>query len=380
MGLEILDSATPQTFVDALRRGDFVLASCFEGWAKQKYKKIAGKGVPEDTNVLIAILLAETDLSEKDAVPLMVAYDSSKDFVQASLLVLFNGARAYLNLERGDAQLRTAQDLELSASETPNTAMHEYFDNLPTKPFPVQLEKGVDTKTTNQFKNKNQKTIDQVQAQATYLKRMFDAADNYRLSIEESKTSPEAQLSAEELECHTKLVETIDMLKNASLYSSTDLIKELDQRVNDIKANGPESKDKDKLITVFQVLKDYEGIKTKIQEYLTILHDNPVHEPEKNPKLATAHHIRRLAGQNMLLSLYQGEPKEKVMKNIERHLKTIERNKPGLAELGFIGWIKNLLGMNKGLSSEQDKFKETMQKLKESNKAENRIDKGSILH
>lgn len=39
MTTEKLDKATPQTFVDALRQGDFTLAACFEDWARKNILK-----------------------------------------------------------------------------------------------------------------------------------------------------------------------------------------------------------------------------------------------------------------------------------------------------------------------------------------------------
>lgn len=364
---KILDSATPQTFVDALRRGDFALASCFEGWARKKYKELAGTGLPEDTNNLIAILLTQTNFAEEDVIPLMAAFDSSKNFYQANIMVLFNGAQAYLNFDVSADVLRN-KFLEISKSENPNQALHDYIELI--SPKSVRDISLVDSEALGEFKKRNQKTIEQVQARAEYLLGMFNVADNYRLFITSSTDS-----SPTAVECHNKVQEMIDILKNASLYSVNDLMKELDERVDYINKHGPKSKEKDQLIKVLE----YEEIKTKITDYLTILHNNPVKESEKNPKLVTAYNNRLQAGQNMLLSLYQGKPRQELMQDLERHIKTIEKNKPGLAELGFIGWIKNLFGMNIALSSEQDKFKETIQKLKESREAENKIDNGPIF-
>ncbi|WP_131779505.1 hypothetical protein [Legionella bozemanae] len=380
MTTEKLDKATPQTFVDALRQGDFTLAACFEDWARKKYPKIAGTGLPEDISPLIGILLAQTDFSKEDAVPLMAAYESSESIFQAKMLAIYGGVETYLSL-KDKSDVVNNKFTDILATERPNEELHNYIDQNSHIPAIVTVEDNALPAAVIKFKAKNQETIKQIQDRAAYLYKMYSVADDYRLSLEKMEVH-----SKESRESHSKVKEMMDILSTASLYSGNELMKELDERVTYLKEHGPESEAKKALISLFTVPKEYEEIKTKIVDYLTILHNNPVKEPEKNPKLAIAYNNRLRAGQNMLLSLYQGKSRQEVMQDLEQHTKTIEKNKPGLVELGFLGWIKNKLGMNKELSIESEKFKEAKQKLQESRKADkeesgpsNLLNQGKVL-
>lgn len=106
---------------------------------------------------------------------------------------------------------------------------------------------------------------------------------------------------------------------------------------------------KERKVSVQEVLsglpvhESLQQVQQKIEFYLHFLDENPVDEPEKNPRLLKAYEARKNAAENMLLIIKTAglrEP-EATLFHLKTHTKTIEANRPGLRELGFIGWLKN---------------------------------------
>ncbi|QMT59744.1 hypothetical protein HBNCFIEN_01111 [Legionella sp. PC997] len=87
---------------------------------------------------------------------------------------------------------------------------------------------------------------------------------------------------------------------------------------------------------------DLKNVQDQIKTYLDILDKNPVENPDENPKLLKSYNARKDAAENMLIiintsSLRSGQ---ETLAHLKKNIKAIEDNRPGLLELGIVGWVK----------------------------------------
>ncbi|KTD67219.1 MULTISPECIES: hypothetical protein [Legionella] len=122
-------------------------------------------------------------------------------------------------------------------------------------------------------------------------------------------------------------------------------------------------------------------VQQQIESYLDFLDKKPVENPDKNPRLLDAYHARKNAAENMLIFIKTASlrtPQETII-NLQHQAKTIESNRPGIRELGFLGWLKDffifwkksemtkitddtLKNVNSVLASKKTEFKEQPEK------------------
>lgn len=82
------------------------------------------------------------------------------------------------------------------------------------------------------------------------------------------------------------------------------------------------------------------NLQQKIESYLDFLDKK---RPDKDPRWLKTYEARKGAAENMLIIVKTASLREpaKTLEYLQNHIKTIENNRPGLFELGFIDWVKS---------------------------------------
>ncbi|HHT0594537.1 TPA: hypothetical protein ACTXXA_003081 [Legionella anisa] len=82
------------------------------------------------------------------------------------------------------------------------------------------------------------------------------------------------------------------------------------------------------------------NLQQNVESYLDFLDQN---RPDKDPKWLKTYAARKDAAENMLIFVKTAGLREpaKTLEYLQNSIKTIENNRPGLFELGFIDWVKS---------------------------------------
>ncbi|WP_133129174.1 hypothetical protein [Legionella steigerwaltii] len=96
------------------------------------------------------------------------------------------------------------------------------------------------------------------------------------------------------------------------------------------------------LLTSLPVEAPLQNVYQQIESYLDILNNNPVAEPDKNPKLLIAYNARKEAAENIRLIIKTSGSRspQETLERLEKNVKVIENNRPGIVELGPVDWLK----------------------------------------
>ncbi|KTD40626.1 hypothetical protein Lpar_1943 [Legionella parisiensis] len=270
-----------QTFVDALRIGNYAITSKFSRWVTKKYSDVTLNPEQlcigaEDIFPLVAYELAQTDIRAADMAAIMYMYDHTIEDNQYTASLIFSGIQTSLNrqsaLQRAHPEDSPSQILARMRAEH------------------------------NAFLKKNNPLRSLINEGILYDPEMdlVDLREHYK----ENQITAFAKRNRDSITTHLILL--------------------------NIKRACPE--DVNTLLT----------IKKHIIQYINYTEANP---PEKPLQTYTN---RLKAAEEMLVMLQKGGTiKNDIIPAIKTQASIIANNKPGLRELGFLGWLHSLTDNHK---------------------------------
>ncbi|STY29652.1 Uncharacterised protein [Legionella wadsworthii] len=136
------DAPNAQIFVDALRKGDYFVASKFSNWVVKKYEtpELNPKGVilgVDNLHPLIAYELAYTDISPEDMPAVLVMFDHSQAEDQYNAILISSGISNLIN--------EIAAIKKIDSDQNPIDVLKEKHEQFLKSENPVEelIEKGL---------------------------------------------------------------------------------------------------------------------------------------------------------------------------------------------------------------------------------------------